>query len=796
MALKLFNNVAQWSLQATLQIENDRDALLTVSWGQEEELLIGGSYLSLYTTHAEPALIWQKRVANTAKFAHLSYDSGYIASTGYCDRLAKVWRRLSYGSDDVRFDVTYLPHTKAVTELRWRRPYHLDQTIDNVLYTISADNVLRIWAATDPHGLQILQLWAQIDLEETIQPRLPSLTATTELRYAFIIDGRDFSKAAEHSVQHFSGEKRDEHALEHLVEVANRSPEVCVVLDGFGHMSAWGIENIGCKARKSTNIFNIAHVSGLSFHSAAEVYGEYQRFYSYCHQSSGSFAILTHHFDGKICFYESNISYLFDPSPRKERIKHIATWTGHSGSIKKIVRNISGSAVVSRTENSESVVWGHSTARDDNSLIRQSVIKIEEHIHRICVIRNGNFVVYLHHSSITLWDCRRAIAKLIASQPYELAGKPLCILVLPEIEGQKEIAHIATISSQKKGIVWQLQLSEIETSNGDSHSTSTHAIEQFATFGLGEAEDLAYVLPVDPAGSSPVVSGFLDTFARDVALSYTHSGTLRSWTAKVDVVKKKVDWLETCSVETGIDEPALASGSSIRKAAVVNTDRTELTIWDIRGAQLEHSQSFANQDTIQDLDWTSTPDDQSILAVGFRHRVQLLAQMRFDYLNKGPAWATIREISIREMTPHPIGDSTWLSGGRLIIGAGNQLFLYDKIIETTPKSISKLGLPQHKDQKWDLFDLVTRLNGPLPLFHPQFLGQCILAGKIILVQKVILALHKILKYHVEGEHIDNLLGLPLEDFYMNPEASTHAYFVGIWQLIRQRSSPLLLRGKS
>jgi hypothetical protein len=286
---------------------------------------------------------------------------------------------------------------------------------------------------------------------------------------------------------------------------------------------------------------------------------------------------------------------------------------------------------------------------------------------------------------------------------------------------------------------------------------------------------LSYVLPVDPAGSPPVISGFLDTFARDIAISYTHSGVLRSWTARLDFENREVDWLETCSVETGISEPALASGSSIRKAALVNSTRSELTIWDVRGAQLEYSQNYESSDTIRDLDWTSTPDDQSILAVGFQFRVILLAQMRYDYLNKGPAWASIREFNIRDLTPHPIGDSAWLGGGNLIIGAGNQLFVFDKEVDPSSPVLAELGL-SHRETAPDLFDMVTRLNGPLPVYHPQFLGQCTLAGKSVVVQRVLLALHKILKFYVEGDMIDNHLGMDLEEFYTPNEVSLSSIF--------------------
>lgn len=681
----------------------------------------------------------------------------------------KVWRRLSFGSDDVRFDFAYLPHPQTVASLRWRRPYHLDQTIENVLYTIGSDNVLRIWAATDPHGLQILQLWAQIDLNESIQPRTPTTHEFSSLRYAFIIDGRDFSKATEHAVQEANlGQPDQDHELEHLIEVANRSPEICIVLDERGYMSAWGFENVGCRDRKTTNIFNIAHVSGLRFNLRAEPPDseDFCQIYNYCNQTDGGLHLLLHHFDGRIECFESNVAHLFDPSRRLDRISSRAIWTGHSEPVKKIVRNISGNAVVSRTDYRESIVWKRVESKQGTSLIRQSIISSSEHIHRICVLRKGKYVVFLHHNSITLWNCQPSRGVLMASRQYSIAGRPLCILVLPEVERQGTIAHIATITSKMKGIVWQLRLPSNSGQSVGHNDAAQDYIQEFSRFDLGDAEDLAYVLPVDPAGSPPVISGFLDTFARDVAISYTYSGLVRSWTAKVDTERKKVDWLLTCSVETGITEPALVSGSSIRKAALVNSDRSKLTIWDVRGMQLEYAQDFNSQDSIRDLDWTSTPDDQSILAVGFQHRVLLLSQMRYDYLIKGPAWAAIREISIRDLTPHPIGDSTWLGGGNLVIGAGNQLFIYDKKVGSSMSLNTNIRLPKHKDTDLDLFDVVTRLNGPLPVFHPQLLSQCILAGKITLVQRILLMLYKCLKYHVEGEPIDNLLGMELEDFYI------------------------------
>jgi hypothetical protein len=172
---------------------------------------------------------------------------------------------------------------------------------------------------------------------------------------------------------------------------------------------------------------------------------------------------------------------------------------------------------------------------------------------------------------------------------------------------------------------------------------------------------------------------------------------------------------------------------------------------------------------IRDLDWTSTPDNQSILAVGFPHKVVLLSQLRYDYLDSGPSWTQIREIRIRDLTPHPIGDSCWLSSGNLVVGAGNQLFVYDKEVEVSNLLVTELRIPARGNSVVDLFDVTTRLNGPLPVYHPQFLAQCILSGKTNLVHLILINLHRKLKFYTEGDYLDTFLGISLEEFYQDDD---------------------------
>ncbi|KAL0940804.1 WD repeat-containing protein [Colletotrichum truncatum] len=767
----------KWGLQSSFPIPDSRDVIddIALSWGASEELLVAHSTLSMYLTTDEPIPLWGKALPNPSKLAEMSYDSAYIASVGFQDCLVKVWRRLTYGAEEVRFDLAYLRHPDVVTGIRWRKPYHIQQTVDNVLYTVCADNVVRVWTGSDAHTPQQLNLWGTVDLNSSFRDQSLQSEMFTNPVLAFILDGREVSAATELAVQRGPVQTRNhDTTLEHLISLANKSPELCIASNGAGDMVVFALEDVGSKNSKTRTINDVAHLKSQYLDFWPKKHAEVQ---SYCDRRTGRLHILIHDFDGEIQLYETELANFLSPSTRETRLTRHCTWSGHSAPIKKMVRNFSGRAVVSRTAEGESIVWTHAE-NSKSSLSRQCVIPVNGRIHRICVLRKGRFVVFLEHRAISLWDCSHQRAVLLERQSYEVSGKPLCLLILPRRRlDEYAVAHIATITSEQEGLVWEINLPHYSRQGNEAQHNGGEdtSIREFCRFQLEDAQGIAYVLPVDPAGSAPVTSGFLDVFARDIAISYTHNGRVDFWTARVDRTEDHVGWLSTSSAETGLSEPALVSGSTLKKAALVDSTRSQLFIWDIGGARLEFTQDYGTNNTIQDLDWTSTPDSQSILAVGFQSKVVLLCQMRFDYLNKGPAWAAVREISIRELTPHPIGDSTWLGDGHLVIGSGNQMFVHDREYDLSSSLVKSLQLPHKKNGVWDLFEAVQRFNGPLPVFHPQFLSQSILAGKNTVVRKILISLHKTLKFHVAGETIDDYLGLDPASFYQDEISEMPAY---------------------
>lgn len=87
-------------------------------------------------------------------------------------------------------------------------------------------------------------------------------------------------------------------------------------------------------------------------------------------------------------------------------------------------------------------------------------------------------------------------------------------------------------------------------------------------------------------------------------------------------------------------------------AVVPRADGQELTIWDSKESEFSSGLEFAkildSSEQVNDLDWSSTPDNQSILAVGFSYRVEILCQQRMTYFDEGPGWGVIKSIEIEK----------------------------------------------------------------------------------------------------------------------------------------------------
>lgn len=427
----------QWALQTRITLDAADGAATTLSWGAADELLVGSRSLALWTVATAVAgdgdgdgngvrLLWRRRLANAARLALFSADASLAASVAAHDRLVKIWWKIAIGADSDQAAFAYLPHPRAVEALQWRQPLHpAEATADNnVLYTITADQLLRVWAPVHAHDAHLLQLWAVVDLCESIPHGLPGDSdgdgrrdGPDEPRHALIVDRRVFCRATEHAVATAGNSGRERDALQRLTEVASRSPELVLVLDARGRMGIWGLENVGCgstnRSRKTTNCFGVVQVEDSGVRCGRPPV----RFSAFAGGDDGLVVLMHSAAAGRITWMEARLDRLLDPMPdgggHGRRFRFKGVWTGHDGAIRSLVRTADGRSILSSTEANKHLLWtkaatpleggregglgrgrgrGRGGGGDEVTLHRQSALQPSNKVER-AVILNGGMAV-------------------------------------------------------------------------------------------------------------------------------------------------------------------------------------------------------------------------------------------------------------------------------------------------------------------------------------------------------------------------------------------------------------------
>ncbi|KAK6436981.1 regulator of (H+)-ATPase in vacuolar membrane, partial [Oleoguttula sp. CCFEE 5521] len=387
-------NRVSWRKALVLKREDQEDDARTLTWGNEGEVLVGGSKrLNLFSTVEgsressrvnstatlkeleERVPLWTKEVASPVAYAAFSPSASLIATCGLRDRLVKIWRRLSF--EDALFDYAYLPHPGMVTHLEWRRSDPAVLEVDDlgerrgsvysvrhdeeleVLHTFCTDGGMRVWKTGGHQDVDILTLHTSVDLVGAI-PSSPTLKNTdtghpTPLdRYAFLLTSGSLSSAITAALGKTALSKPT-HAQEHLKDLRSKHPDVVVALDGRGRMSAWGFTFPGQRQRRPSTpsksapageVFHIAHTEDLGIRLED---GENVRFD--CWVEGDEVNVLVHGFEGMVQWWKGGVEGLFSPgSAGGERLQRVADWGGVPEEVSGLSRSIEGDEVVAWTD--------------------------------------------------------------------------------------------------------------------------------------------------------------------------------------------------------------------------------------------------------------------------------------------------------------------------------------------------------------------------------------------------------------------------------------------------------------
>lgn len=579
-----------------------------------------------------------------------------------------------------------------------------------------SENYVRGWAFHDAFDLFSAKLWLEIDLFDGI-PKTADMK-----RFAFLIDV--------------------------LVESdLGKNSELWAILNEKGYMNVLSVENVA-GPKSLAKVFLIAR--DLVLPHRFPVKSPRLDFFA-CSNSAasidtlGDLSLFVHDYTGVILHYTAVLNRWLKADEYKYCFSEKSILTGHRKSVQRLLRTADGRALLSMSRFSENYVWKAQYLKKSITLRRECLINVAKNqvIRHAIIMRNGDFVVALQEETIVVWDCRCDVAKPLAALKLQRTDEPILFFLLPEAEQLNHGYHLFALYANKLGNLWRVSLPLRENKSG--HKTIT----DFGSMEFPSTDDIHKAVRVDPVGwSATVGADHLDTFQRDVLATISEGGRFVSWTATLNR-HNKVDWLQTACLETGKDNISRMEVSSIRKVAIANRDATELSIWDTNNHILEFQMEFTPDFPLSDLDWTSTPDSQSILGVGSAQVVTLYTQLRFDYTNKTAAWTPIKTIDISDYTTHSIGDSIWLEGGALAIGAGNQFFIKDNSISVKDDTTRQLlGKQNVSNETNSLFEACAIMNGPLPVYHPQLLIQSIFAGKLEMVKRILVTLLNAIKFAV------------------------------------------------
>ncbi|KAJ7169732.1 RAVE protein 1 C terminal-domain-containing protein [Mycena filopes] len=584
-----------------------------------------------------------------------------------------------------------IPHPRPITNISWRHSQASSRD-DLILYTITSDATLRIFLPV-LDSPQYLQLHASLDLFSSIPFIISSKLSTNSS--VFWLDREVVGDCISATLK--SATDREHARFRRLQEIKDEGWDLFIRILDDGSAVVTAVANIDRRPPTLLRQFTLQHTPPATFPGPPQ----------YMH-------LLPRVDRGLVTLVTSSPLRTFDFSPLLFLDAHVdglrlsahalEAMSTEESHIARFVRTPEGAGIgVVRESGGEA--WRVSS--NGSTLTRSEAWSTADHI---VVLDGGRSYATYSTANGTL---------TLSSAPETALELPeiSSLFTLPSREGQESIV----------GITADFSIVQVHVNPGlvlYSHNNLPVRTPKM-------------ILPVDPMAWG--LRGHWTT--HDVLLSLSELGELAFW---VPDESSPPEWRCTGSVKTHRTGISKARCSSAKKTALIvpTPEGEELTIWDSKESEFASGLEFRGifSESINDLDWSSTPDAQSILAVGFLHHVEVLCQKRSTYFDEGPGWTKCWTIEIGSFIPYQISDSIWLANGSLLVGAGHQMYLFGQ-----PRPLAVEDTPTE-----GLFEHVARQNGPLEDYHPQMLLQCLLWEKVELVKDIIVNLARDIRMRRHG----------------------------------------------
>ncbi|CCE62070.1 hypothetical protein TPHA_0B03980 [Tetrapisispora phaffii CBS 4417] len=720
------------------EIMHDESDVNCIKWGSQEEIIVGSNYLSFWKINDEfgiykPVLLWNKRQPKPVYICTISDDSQFVASVGKFDKTVKFWRKNTISGEQVLFHLTLLPHTDFVTFLKWKQldadkshskdngssisrngsfksiggrsniSSFEDPSLTQTLYTLSTDKKLQVWSCHDINSEKTVQNWGTIQLKD-------------EQRFVFIADSTTLSKIL----------KEDIFEKHNIVGI----PDLLFIVSYNGNCEVISLENLSLNPPKPMSkkiLFNKPLSKSFLITEPKFVYfSDAQAYIS--EDTKGMLSIVIHDLGGFVQHCNVDVDSLVKDSSN-EIVHNNYMFTGHNKSIQRLIRSSDGEAMLTISRFSENCVWCPLKISNGSTLWLKNIISTEVPIVHAVVHEKGNLVILLlENQKVQAWNCPNTYINREEKKAAIIAEFNLS-------ETDEEFGHIATMfNTPEPKHNHNRHYIAIIYDNGKTRSfevSSEGKIIEVSSDSLAVSD----ITVQDISIIDPVHSKFVSD--RPLLSLISDSGVTRIYKANVNSSFKKITWIKSNEINTGIQNAKQVRGSSTGKLGVMDSSGKRFSLWDLNRGVLEYEEEF--EDDIEDIDWTSNEYGQSIVSIGFTGFVLLYTQVRYDYTNNIPSYLPVEKIDITEHTAHDIGDSIWLNDATFVVASGNQLYIKDKSLDLSDEFVSR-SIGSRKILSNDILHLNSVLNGPLPVYHPQFLIQSLYCNKLNLVKELVLRL--------------------------------------------------------
>ncbi|GAW06008.1 wd repeat protein [Lentinula edodes] len=645
------HRIATWSLSGVQNVQNDtwrihsslvipRKYTITTLDSKSGLLAVGTNRgLSVYTLILEDNLpTWFLKWTVSLKTTPLLVR--FAPSLMYIATTNKIDNAVCLYSTTTGRQIQLIPHPRPVVNLSWRHSQASSRD-DLILYTITSDSTLRIYFPV-LDSPQYVQLHAAIDLYSSISPSLATASVKTSSA-VFWLDRQVISQTLEKLLN--QDPDLDDVKTRTLRDIQEEGWDLFLRVIEDGCLVLTAVANIDRRPPTLLKHFTIQQSSRSPLPRIPS------HLYALPNPSQPTASLVS---TSPLCSFELDLINFFDDQPTGLRLtaQFLDRISAEESEISRFVRTPEGQGLGVIRKGGGGETWSHGP--DEAMLTRSASWSAAD---RVVVLDHGRLFATYSSSESTL--------TLHTSPPTSVSVPHLTSLfTTPSNNSHDSILGI----TDDLAIIHLTVNTKLEDGHSPSVTLSLHSHNH-----LPLDVHPCLILPVDPM----------------------------AW-------GMKTEWVEHDALLSISEEAVILAGdvpgSSAKKTALVTPcpSGEELTIWDSKESEfasgLEFSRTYSQ--SINDLDWTSTPDMQSILAVGFLHHVELLCQQRMTYFDEGPGWSICWKINIGSLTPYPINDSIWLANSSLLIGRESVRCLLWEKIELVKEIIVNLAKDIQSPESW------------------------------------------------------------------------------------------------